>query len=186
MSCQSICLLKDWENIAREDARITNPNRINEEANIVYISILRSILRGKKNILGIVYDMIDDKELHPDVVDCINDSSNRDISGKDKGYVLNGLWCAIEASLWKDPTYHSVIDWIINKKGDTDTNSAIAGAILGMRIGFDKMMEEKVTKENYEIMINSEFFNTRPKQYTLYDLDNLVDQASDLFLDSII
>lgn len=44
--------------------------------------------------------------------------------------------------------------FIIEKKGDTDTNAAIAGAIYGARVGFQKLMEEQ--SENWKILMSSE------------------------------
>ena len=76
---------------------------------------------------------------------------------------------------------------MIRLGGDTDTNAAILGALLGARFGFDAMMKEPTTtKANIEIALNCRPFTwkktrenpskeeSRPLQYTLpYLLDLL-------------
>ena len=41
-----------------------------------------------------------------------------------------------------------------HQNADTDTNGAIAGAVLGCKLGLDKMMQSAITRENLEIMLN--------------------------------
>lgn len=54
--------------------------------------------------------------------------------------------------------------------GDTDTNAAITGALLGAYYGITKIEENEITKENIKTILNCDTTKgdiIRPKEYTL-------------------
>ena len=92
-----------------------------------------------------------------------------------KGHIINAYYCAFWG-LFQFDNYKDAIDAIISlgpkegipamicvrgkwKKseviiGDTDTNAAIAGALLGAYYGYDKIVENNITRENMDILLN--------------------------------
>lgn len=73
------------------------------------------------------------------------------LDGEGPGYVLKALGCAfytlrrIQESE-KDVNYKKIILDIINAGGDTDTNAAVAGQILGAYIGYQALPKEWLYK----------------------------------------
>ena len=54
--------------------------------------------------------------------------------------------------------------------GDTDTNAAIAGALMGSYYGYGKIIKNPITKKNMDIMLNSDSTKgdiIRPLDYKL-------------------
>jgi hypothetical protein len=45
----------------------------------------------------------------------------------------------------------------VTQGGDTDTNAAIAGAIAGTYFGKNNLMNEPITYENIDILINANY-----------------------------
>ena len=70
------------------------------------------------------------------------------LDGWDMGYTLKAmqvaLWCARRAA-----DFEKALIAVVNAGGDTDTNGAVAGAVLGARFGFDaipRRWRDRVTK----------------------------------------
>ena len=79
-------------------------------------------------------------------------------------------------TLLDDRSYQKQIDRIIKhgKGTDVDTNAAIAGALLGMRDGFNNLMENRTTADNWNVMLVADTIEgdfPRPKIYTLHKFD---------------
>ncbi len=64
------------------------------------------------------------------------------LDGEDRGYTYKALACALYAlkciQLNKSD-YKTIIGDIVKEGGDTDTNCAIAGQVLGVHLGYDKL-----------------------------------------------
>jgi ADP-ribosylglycohydrolase len=142
------CLMRAWplafvedKNFdPADDASITNPNEICCAAVRCYVLLLRSIVYETKLILPV--------DLPECVQQAIDDGLNdreRNISGENRGWVAHALYCAFLAS-HKYGSYMEGIDSIIRLGGDTDTNGAIAGAILGARFPLFARDEERAKK----------------------------------------
>lgn len=212
MRTSSLALLRNWWEACEEDSNITNPNVTNVGASRVYIYLLRSILLNDKPEHR-YNDLI--KNLHyvpEDVREIVTDRRDRDVSGPTKGYVLHSLHFAVTAVDWNG-SFSSFMDYIIKDRPytDTDTNAAIAGAVLGARMGFKAMiasgvpdasalarMEEPITRENYRIMMragaevsgvpdtmNSEWIHQRPREYSAPYLEELVQPAVKILTESL-
>lgn len=96
---------------------------------------------------------------------------------KTKGWVLHGIYCAVWA-WYHSKNYQDAIDVIIRLGGDTDTNAAIAGALLGARFGYKHLFSEERTKYNIKMVRNVDTKlggNPRPKEYCIDDFDDIID-----------
>lgn len=138
MRCSPLCIFDDSA-ILVNDCSATNPNTINTNAEYIYLYLLRTFLLNQDiNNVWMNWDYIC-------LLDIFNfnliDNPNFDVNvGSNKGWVLNALYCALHAIRHFD-NYSSAIDWVNGKGGDSDTNSAIAGALMGMKLGFNRMMQ---------------------------------------------
>lgn len=158
MRCSPLALLSDYNSVL-EDVNLTNPNQTNQDCAIVYITALRFLLKGCN--LQQVYDSV--KKLPQtievkEVFDQIDSNISRDVLPM-KGYVVHSFYCAMWTLHQLTTNYKSMIqtssyifDHIIRLGGDTDTNAAISGAIIGAGIGFKDMMSDRVTQDNYKII----------------------------------
>lgn len=80
----------------------------------------------------------------------------RDVNNAEKGWCEHAFYCALVAlEHFNDDKYSTNINKIIRMWGDCDTNAAIAGVILGAKIGYSKMIQETTTSNNIAIVLNS-------------------------------
>ena len=185
MRCSPIALLNEdkWLEAAIEDVNLSNPYRQTIEVNIIYLGVLRMLLRGKKlnNIKKFIYEQNPRNKGVAKVIDDLKNDTNRDISGKDKGLAVHALWCSLKGLLM-DESYTKTIRWVITQggntgKGDTDTNAAITGVLLGARYGWKKMMKNKMTTYNWNILIETAKKITGPiREYVPHDFDELMEK----------
>ena len=111
-----------------------------------------------------------------------------------KGHIINAYYCAFWG-LFQFDNYKDAIDAIIClgpeegqkakiniegkwKKteiivGDTDTNASIAGALLGAFYGYEKITENEITKNNMDIMMNSDSTKGDIVRPPIYKLPNI-------------
>ena len=171
MRCSPLALLKGY-NAVDQDVNLTNPTDINIECSRLYIKALRLLHKG--NSPESVYDKIKllASELLQEVFEMIDAGTERSVLDM-KGYVVHAFYCAMLSLVMIKDSFAHVIDHIINLGGDTDTNAAIAGALIGMYLGFDKMMAETVTMENYVIMTSVEPTDSECPTDALYTPDKI-------------
>lgn len=155
-----------------DDCKITNPHPINIECNLLYLRAMKLLYRGKD--AERVYNIIRDKAKLPEIQERF-ESDEFDYK-ENKGHVLHAFQIAMN-TLLDDRDYNHQIRDIIKLGGDTDTNAAISGALIGMRYGYDTIMDDPINVENWEIVKNcdpelGDF--PKPKIYTLKGIDRLI------------
>lgn len=179
-----------------EDCRITNPHPINIQCNVVYCLLIRlSLLNISKKI--IIEGILEDESIAKEILDVIKEALQdcpdestalrskvftkdkpwRDLTAVGKGWVLHGFYCAVWGWYHYD-AFQDAIDAIIRRGGDTDTNAAIAGGLIGATLGYKKLMEEERTKKNIHIVRTADFSkgeNPRPPDFCLHDFDQMID-----------
>ena len=169
-----LALLKD--NLpALEDARLTNPSQINLDANLVYIHVLRQLLWGIS--LDIVIASVDAAIQTNEVKEVWKQAqarTPRDL-GENKGWVLHALYCAFVA-LCHYESYTELLAWVIPQVGsDSDTNAAIAGAIMGAKLGSNQLVKEQANNISVLLGVNvNEGPTPRQAKYTLTDFNELM------------
>lgn len=140
------------------DTNITNPNPINIECTILYVEAIKQAYRGD-SLSSIFQTALSNVQAEPirEALEQVSKGEIRNVSPT-RGWVVHGIYCAFAAiaNYGEDKPFKSfgqVIDWIIRLGGDTDTNGAIAGGLLGAYIGFNQMIDEKVTHDNVAILL---------------------------------
>lgn len=136
----------DWRTAVIQDCDLSNPNPVNRCCSLLYVGWLRALLAGKEPAL------LPEEERICEEVRTALEQEERDVSGRNKGWVLHALWCCKKA--FTATSFADLARDIIERGGDTDTNAAIACALYGARVGFQAFVEEQ--KENWELLMNSE------------------------------
>jgi ADP-ribosylglycohydrolase len=178
-----------------EDAHLTNIHPVVDDSVNLYVSILRKLISRPSNMLpDNIFTSLENEIKTEEVKYVYNQVKNgikRDIVDK-KGWILHALWC----SLWilkyhsvpsdKGESFENGMKWLIESQpgSDTDTNAAIAGAVLGAIIGLNEMKLEKKTKKNIDIVLNADINNgptPRPEKYSPHDFYELMNEAYKLY-----
>jgi len=180
MRCCMLAFLPNSEEMTI-DCRLTNPHQLNIDANIAYCAMIKcSSMNYKKEI--VVKCVLETETLCKEIRDVVSEAIGskvftRDMTSVGKGWVLHALYCAVWGWYHFD-TYQDPIDIIIKAGGDTDTNAAIAGALIGANLGYAKLMQEERTSHNIQLVRTADFSkgeNPRPDYLCLHDFDQLID-----------
>jgi len=152
MRCAPLSLFpgKDYQNVIL-DVNLTNPNDVNREIGILYVKILRELLFGNTGLKVL------EEATQPDVIKVIHQArkhETRDVISTGKGWVVNSFYCAIYCLLHFDD-YMEAIGWVIRLGGDTDTNAAISGNLMGAKIGHRLLTDSRV-QYNLQILLNAD------------------------------
>jgi ADP-ribosylglycohydrolase len=131
----------DAAQAAREDARLTHPHPVCQDANAVFVvAIARAIASGAtpEDVHRSTLAWAESEAVEPAVRDCLRlaeDSPPPDFQ-RQQGWVLIALRNAFWQLLHASDLEGGVCDTVM-RGGDTDTNAAIAGALLGAVYGAD-------------------------------------------------
>lgn len=165
MRCGALALLpgKSYKNVIT-DTDLTNPNKVNREVGVIYVKILRKLLFDKKERI----DPLDTAKT-PTIVSVIDQARNkekRDVTKIGKGWVAHTFYCAVYCLLHFN-TYNEAIDWVIKLGGDTDTNAAVAGSVMGAKLGYNLLVDPDFeAKLHLVIEANPKLGDLkRPKRY---------------------
>jgi len=142
--------LEKTSQLAQLDAALTHPHPICGQANALYAMAITQLISNRKSpqetyedIKVWASDMKVEKTLLKAILDA-PDSVPADYLSK-KGWVIiafqNALWQLLNASSLEE----GVVDTVM-RGGDTDTNAAIAGALLGAAYGRDALPKQWIEK----------------------------------------
>lgn len=173
MRCLPLFLSKEEDII--KDCSITNPNPINIEAEIIYLSLLRICFMnpqniGKQEVYNYLYHyQYKNEEVKNYIIYAVN-KVNIDMV-TNKGYVLIALYSAIYCLLHFN-SYIEGIDWLIKGRDgtDTDTNCCIAGSLMGIFYGYDNLNQQ----ENLNTLFNIK--TSRPKYLQISETPQLLEE----------
>lgn len=171
MRAYPLCLTSEAS--AENDCSLTNPTPICVEAVKVYRVLILYVCdnKDKEDIHRHFTQLIQHRDLivaHDDAWD----GSYRDIT-ENRGWVAHAFYCAFWA-LYHFTDYKTAIDAVIlhsvkgSRVGDTDTNAAIAGAVLGAYYGWDAISGE--APEEFKSVLNADTTTgniVRPLDYEL-------------------
>ena len=181
--------------IIRTDVGITNPSELVQAAVFAYITAIKMAISGntKEEIKDVVRNMHMDKPLSVAFEQACK-GEFRDVTHC-RGHVVHAFYCAFWG-LFQFDNYKSAIDAIISlspeegvpakfcqsgkwkkkevRVGDTDTNAAIAGALLGAFYGLDEIRSDPVTNDNIQVLLKCDSRKgdiVRPKKYSMASID---------------
>lgn len=181
MRCAPLALLAGME-FVREDCGVTNSHPNCVEAEVVYIHALRRA--GGADIATVLAECRGLAAAQPEVAAAVDSATltdeARNVSGPDKGWALHALWVALRAlrKFGGEPQrpFSKAMEWVITQPhgSDTDTNAAIAGALLGAHLGYARLQAEQ--EENLAILLGRDPASgptPRPPEYSPRDFHSL-------------
>jgi ADP-ribosyl-[dinitrogen reductase] hydrolase len=184
MRCAILALLPIETGL--KDCLLTNPGIVTLDANKVYLTLVQQSIKqvAKQKIIENIVLLDVCPEVKEVVVSALSDYWDRDIESC-KGWCLHSLYCAIFSFNNFDlfGSYSSVIDFIIGKGGDTDTNACIVGSLIGCYIGYDKMLQEDLTKRNISLVLACDTTSgdfPREKKWTLEGILEEIEEIEEI------
>jgi len=162
--CPETCEKTGLVNLVRLDTSITNPGQISIALCALYVGILRLIV-------GVADGAYDCNAMRAAILDyamwlseifpaalvdlqTIVSVPPGDVTGSDKGWSRHAVhiayWCAVDPGI---SSYRAGIRRVVCMGGDTDTNGAIGGAVLGARFGIALMESDQITRENVDAIL---------------------------------
>ena len=153
---------------AKLDAMLSHPNQVCLECNAIYVLALASIINGKSNkmVFSMIEEYVETKVNSDTVKKWFFEERHIDGNAKQNiGHVKHAFCMAINF-LEKPIEYEKGIESVLKLGGDTDTNAAICGGILGAINGYDGIpdyMKQPVL--SYEYNQNDLIGYYRPENY---------------------
>ncbi len=155
---------------AKEDARLSHPSIVCQEVNAIYVFAIVHLLQGKtpqetlKLIDIFVYDHITSEKVKEwyfeESLDIIHMNATKLI-----GHVRWGFIMAIYFLRNPDITYENAIKLTLMKGGDTDTNAAIVGGMVGAYHSIPDYMLNPVLE--FDCTKASQHHRSRPEEYSV-------------------
>lgn len=180
MRCSPLALLSEdeWLEATISDCSLSNFPDVCRDSVVAYVCTLRALLDGNsaEEATTKALRMVSVIEVREVIIQG-RDGLERDVS-KNKGWILHSLYCAFFALNSKKEGFQDRIDEVIRMRGDTDTNGAITGALLGAQVGLESMKAESRTRDNIDIILSynpEEGELARPVTYSVGRLMELVD-----------
>ena len=189
MRASPLALLDDQatrEAATRRDCFLTNPSETALAAVLSYLRVLRWCLvepctSGQTVRARVQEELAGTAQSLPSLRDAIRDALampfEREIR-QSKGWILHALAVAFHFAQHDRPLA-AVLGDVVRLGGDTDTNAAITGALLGARHGLAKMREDPSTAANLRMIeectpqieritkAGAATCKKRPREYTL-------------------
>ena len=96
-------------------------------------------LSGRRDFVGDVIEALRNNDAPVEVTDAVRrvplmKREELPITGRTQGYTVHCMQIALWAA-YHEPEYEGAMIWLANAGGDTDTNAAVAGGLLGARDG---------------------------------------------------
>ena len=139
--------LSEW---AKSDALMTHPNPVCVQANILYVTAIATAIESENSpelIYKTVLQCALDMQVVPVLIQVIEQAEKE--PPKDyvrcQGWVLTALQNALWQLLHAESAETGIIDTVM-RGGDTDTNAAICGALLGAVYGINSIPTRWVDK----------------------------------------
>lgn len=173
MRCSPLALFDI--NTAITDCKLTNPHPVNIEASTLYLTVLRRLLErfSPKDAVSGLTAMTEPIKT---ALSELEVGHIRDVSSN-KGWVVHSFYLSLYALL-QEKDYRTTINYVIQRGGDTDTNAAISGALLGAYYGHNVLVSDEITRKNLDKIKacnSNQGCLPRSERYTLKGLSTLTD-----------
>jgi ADP-ribosyl-[dinitrogen reductase] hydrolase len=167
-----LAVLPNWEEAAAADCALTNFPPVCIDVSRVYVGALHDALEGhdRAKIFERACERAQTQEV-TDVLMQVADEQDRDIGAPHSGWCLHALYTAFYALNEYRGSYQDTVDLVIRLGGDTDTNGAIAGGLIGAFVGSYLMTREERTIKNINIIMGIGVDKPEP-QYASLDRPN--------------
>jgi len=164
MRASPLALIGDAESrklATKLDVLVSNPSQVALAVNSLYVELLREFLLSQdasvcaaRAYVAAEEAKLQDGPLRECLQQALRPVFTRDLT-KNKGWTLHSLAVALWSCLHASSFQEGVVD-IIRRGGDTDTNAAIAGALLGARFGAKACLQDPVVSANWDVILKCE------------------------------
>jgi len=168
-------------NWARLDCRLTHTGEMCQDANVVFVRTIALAIRtglDRKKVVSSARETVKSVKLDPAVKQAVRDGCD---GIRPKSYTVNPSWVVIALQnafyqLAKAPNPEEAIVDTLVQGGDTDTNAAVAGALLGAACGAEAFPEDwrKTLAECRPSIDDPKVPHHRPRLYWPADALNLI------------
>lgn len=129
----------DWKKAVQEDTCLTHPNRVCIDASLAYVYALIRLLQGTDGAPAAYRRTVEWARLHclAEPVQAWLLEAERAKPETDTGHI-GWVRLAFQCAFWQllhAPDFKTALVDIVSSGGDTDTNAAICGALLGSLYG---------------------------------------------------
>lgn len=172
--------------IILNDVTMTNPSTNSIVAVQLYVIAGIYAFKGYEPlfILDTIKEICSEYSEFVIIMNCVMNENVYPASREDKikGWVCVGFYYAMLGLYLasKKMNYQEIVTYIVNCGGDTDTNGAIAGALLGAYFGLDKMLENNITLNNFNVIISPSTGKSRFRRVPIEDWNIICDRAKDI------
>ncbi len=133
--------LEDLAAFSRADAALSHPHRVCQDSNVVYTAAIAFAVRSGSppdRIYAHALEVLESMPADPAVERCVREAKVKPPAEyqRQQGWVLIALQNAFYQLLHASSLEEGVVD-TVRRGGDTDTNGAIAGALLGTCWGLE-------------------------------------------------
>ncbi|MDQ3751981.1 MAG: ADP-ribosylglycohydrolase family protein [Actinomycetota bacterium] len=146
MRCSPVALRwrssgRDLIRDARTSALVTHYDPLCEWSTVAMCVALALTLSGAPVDLGRLAAGVDATGAPDEVasaIGAVGDGGLRPLAlddPMDMGYTIKGMQVGLWAAIQADADFEAVVNQVVAEGGDTDTNGAIAGAVMGARLG---------------------------------------------------
>jgi ADP-ribosylglycohydrolase len=166
MRCAVLSITRDPV-IYEADCRITNPHQVCINTNLIYLKLIEGLIDNDVDAYdkAIKYATA----LSPELVDVINLPA---IYPKiNKGHCIHGLHLAFKA-IAENWNITQAMTQVLAMAGDTDTNMAIVGAVVGAKYGFTALYE--LQKANIDILLSCDTIGGNKLRNNKYLLKSII------------
>ncbi|MDX9752692.1 MAG: ADP-ribosylglycohydrolase family protein [bacterium] len=131
---------------AQADAALTHPHPVCQQANALFTMAIATAVRGPIHPSRLVHEMLqwaEDRKVDASLMDALQDAAEQPPADyhRLRGWVLIAFQNAVWQSLHAPNLEEGIVDTIM-RGGDTDTNAAICGALLGAIYGREAVPSE--------------------------------------------
>jgi len=163
----------------QEDCALTNPHPTCLEASRLYFCMIEQCIQRTFTPILELASTIKSNDLREAISDAISladltQPGKRKVHQK-RGWITHAIYFAVAMYHHSIQTFEEGMQFVIgcHLDSDTDTNAAIAGAILGCKLGFSNMIQEEKTAHMIDL-INQP--TSRPSIYQPRNITSYVDQ----------
>lgn len=176
------CAIIDDENevikLARTEQSLTHSNKTAQDAGISYVLAIRHLIRERGDVRGaldVVTKFVYDQE--GDIRTYLEQLYRPLLPGNERIGWAQIAWTYAFYCLTHQLSYIDSMMMVLRQAGDTDTNCAIVGGMIGASLGIKKLCEEiplQITKFQHCKVDDVSCTNRRPGMFSPFKIIDLI------------
>lgn len=176
--CATINDVNEVIKLARVEQSLTHSNKTAQDAGISYVLAIRHLIRERGDVRGaidIVKKFVQDQE--GDIHTYLDQLYRPLLPGNERIGWAKIAWTYAFRCLTRDLSYLESMRMVLRQAGDTDTNCAIVGGMIGASLGIKKLCEEipsQITVFQHCKVDDVSCTNRRPHVFSPFKIVDLI------------